>query len=639
MAGFRLRVRRPAVILTAPVVADLVYPADAAVGAVLSAVTVQDGATWTVIDPSGRIVKNGSNLEVGVALSGNGSFTIRVDHPFASAYADFDYLYTITSEVLFDSTKTNLTRRTISEAGLRTDPVVNGTGETGCAQVNALIPDYASGGGKFVWEVYINEPYLARFGVARASFNAVTASNFGTLGDTNSSIAYLPNPGTVKANDANVTTGQATGAGWYQVELDTTVDPSLMYVKKSGGSRQGPYSLATLTGGSGSWVPTWVDSQVDANAWHRMNAKAPWNVGTPTTDFLPLVATGSGSAEITVGSLSAIADAGAASYTTIKVLPGTYGELVLGLNEATTIEASDVADWPVFAGARFLGAGGGLTVRNLKFNAINGASGRSDVVSATASCNNLTIDDCEIYYAPWVATAPSAYATPNPLGVYVRDSTDVNVTNCEIHHVGSGFLGTTNSYITVDGNTIHDCYDGDAIQNVRCDHAYLDNNTIYNLKLIIDPLSHQDGIQVHTTGDSRQFIDINIRNNVMYRGPIGDNGPQPYQGVLVGNEGGWGFSGVTITGNKVYGSQFTAISVEDVDGAVITDNICQGFTDANAGFTFARCTNTMFKNNQSTSYPPEPSSANTYAGTGSAAYPGGNNTLLSYIAPNTSPPP
>lgn len=157
-------------------------------------------------------------------------------------------------------------------------------------------------------------------------------------------------------------------------------------------------------------------------------------------------------------------------------------------------------------------------------------------------------------------------------GVIIRSSTDVTFTNSEVDHVGLGIALVDSQRVTVRGNRTHDL-SGDAIDVAGTSASIIDGNS--DTDHFPNPGDHPDFIQFW--GDAANPLPAgNVVTNNVYRRGKG----AVVQGIFVERQ-----ANLTITGNGMSGAMSNGVSLSAVQGAVVTGNFVQGWTDMDSWIT------------------------------------------------------
>lgn len=245
---------------------------------------------------------------------------------------------------------------------------------------------------------------------------------------------------------------------------------------------------------------------------------------------------------------------GAHAGDTILLAPGAYAPISLNglkFDGMVTIQSADSAHEAVLTGLQ-INNSAGLSFNNLDVPVAGYAStGLSISGSSNISLSGLTVH----------GTSGSDVG----LGVFVRDSTGVTVTDSDFTKIGSGIAHLTSHNITFANNSFHDL-ETDGIVGGGSTGVTIKGNHFETFHP--QPGDHPDAIQFFgASGVSGN--DVTIVDNVIVRGA-----GEVYQGIFIENT-----DNVTIDGNAMAGTMFNGISVSGTNNASISDNFVQGFTD------------------------------------------------------------
>ncbi|QIE43990.1 hypothetical protein G5B39_18490 (plasmid) [Rhodobacteraceae bacterium SC52] len=159
------------------------------------------------------------------------------------------------------------------------------------------------------------------------------------------------------------------------------------------------------------------------------------------------------------------------------------------------------------------------------------------------------------------------------IGVQVHDSSSVTLSGLELFDLRSA-VGLQDAYDTViTGVDIHDVREGINMHDVR--GVLIEDSAFHNFKPWkhdkSDSDDHPDMIQFYGANSVFGVHDVTISNNQFWQDPD-DLHTQTIYGSLSG-ESGFTHSNFTITGNTIVNGHLNAISIYDVDGVVIEDNV------------------------------------------------------------------
>jgi hypothetical protein len=187
---------------------------------------------------------------------------------------------------------------------------------------------------------------------------------------------------------------------------------------------------------------------------------------------------------------------------------------------------------------------------------------------------DITLQDLKIEGT--LATEGKAYdiGYPDGLGVLIRASHDITLSDCEITLLKIGLHAREVENLTLTGNEFHNLR-MDGMQFVEVRNVTITNNFIHNFTRAEDAPDHPDMIQFWTTGAKSPTTNILIENNtldaetgswtqsIFMRNELADQG-----------EGGleiW-YQNVVIRGNVIRNAHRHGITVGETLGLTIADN-------------------------------------------------------------------
>ena len=159
-----------------------------------------------------------------------------------------------------------------------------------------------------------------------------------------------------------------------------------------------------------------------------------------------------------------------------------------------------------------------------------------------------------------------ASAVGTGLGMELRASTGLTVTNSELAHLGSGIAQIDTTGVTISHNSFHDIAT-DGIDSAGAHQVVVSNNTFTNF--FPETGAHPDAIQFFGDSNGVQSSDAIIADNVITRGS-GD----PVQGIFVSAT-----NHIEITGNALNGTMYNGIALSGVTDGQISNNFVDGYTD------------------------------------------------------------
>jgi hypothetical protein len=273
---------------------------------------------------------------------------------------------------------------------------------------------------------------------------------------------------------------------------------------------------------------------------------------------------------------------GAHSGDTIQLTAGTYSELRLdsaNIAGNVTITSADPTHPAVVAGL-YITSSSGLTFSNLEVT----VDPKTGFAVMLGSDKNMVFDHLNMHGA----------AVGDGSAIMVRNSTNVAVTNSDIHDLVTGINHLDSSQLNFSNNNLHNIQ-ADGIRGGGSSNVTISGNHFTDF--FPKTGDHPDAIQFWTTNTSTASHDLTITNNVFVRGA-----GQAIQGIFVGNENKIPFQNVTITGNAIIGGMYHGISLSYGDHVTVTNNLVEGYTDMTSWIMLNNTTNSTEHDNTSTSY-------------------------------------
>lgn len=175
------------------------------------------------------------------------------------------------------------------------------------------------------------------------------------------------------------------------------------------------------------------------------------------------------------------------------------------------------------------------------------------------------------------------------VGVFIRGSTDISVTNSELHHLGVGVSAMDSPRLSVSNSRFHDI-ESDGIDFAGAPGASAVGNHLTDF--YPGPGTHPDGIQLWATAANPNPSGAVIKDNIIQRGAgygTDANGVKltgfqadgltpasvmPPQGVFSENN-----RDMIITGNALLGTMFNGIGLSNATNALIQGNFVQACAD------------------------------------------------------------
>lgn len=299
-----------------------------------------------------------------------------------------------------------------------------------------------------------------------------------------------------------------------------------------------------------------------------------------------------GMATWTVGTVAELEQAFAAVTDggRIALAPGRYARAHLS-NRAfvtgVTITSAAADDRAVFTDQLHLDGVSGVTIDALQVAAAALAPGRnypriliSD--SADITVSNVTITGHIASAAEGLDPFSDTTWRLDPIagfgqdvGLRVRDSRDVTLTGLDLSDLRMG-IGVGDAHdVTIRGVEIHAVREGINVHDVR--GVLIADSVFRNFTPWVTGSKgnndHPDMIQYYGANSSFGVHDLTIRNNLFRQDP-GDRQTQTIYGSRSGNpDPGVTLTNFSITGNTIINGHLHGISINDVQGGEIRDNI------------------------------------------------------------------
>ena len=267
---------------------------------------------------------------------------------------------------------------------------------------------------------------------------------------------------------------------------------------------------------------------------------------------------------------------------TIELAPGNYSALRLnGINIAgeVKITSADPGHPAVIAGLTITSSSG-LTFSNLEVT-VNPLNGFAVLLGST---KNMIFDQLNLHGA----------SVGDGNAVMVRNSTNVTVSNSDIHHLGTGLNHLDSNQVVFSGNKLHDLQ-ADGIRGGGSSNVTITGNHFTNFYPKAG--DHPDAIQFWTQAVKTASQNITITDNVFVRGD-----GQPIQGIFVGNEAQLTYLNVTITGNAIIGGMYHGIALTNGANVRVENNLVQGYTDMTSWILLSKTTGSTLAGNQATDF-------------------------------------
>jgi parallel beta-helix repeat protein len=235
---------------------------------------------------------------------------------------------------------------------------------------------------------------------------------------------------------------------------------------------------------------------------------------------------------------------------TILLKAGTYDGVQiygLGYNGTVTIQSADPTHQALINNLDIEGSSG-IAVKNVNVD----VTGTSNYAVYVGDASHISLDHLTVFGTQTVLTG---------VGVMVRNSNDVSVTNSDLSKLGSGIGHLDGSGLTISNNTLHDL-EADGVFGGGTSHVVVSGNNFSSF--FTWPGDHPDAIQFWSGSN-----DVQITNNVITRGD-----GNAFQGIFLEDT-----NNITITGNAMAGTMGDGISLARSSNAVIENNFLNEYTD------------------------------------------------------------
>jgi hypothetical protein len=196
--------------------------------------------------------------------------------------------------------------------------------------------------------------------------------------------------------------------------------------------------------------------------------------------------------------------------------------------------------------------------------------------------HNVTLDQLNVHGG----------ATANGNGVLLRESTNVSLTNSNIHDLWNGVTHIDDDGVMISGNTIHGIAT-DGIHGGGTSDITITGNVLSDFHP--NPGDHPDAIQFWTSNTTASVHDLVVTDNVIERGT-----GSVMQGIFMNNENSLIYENVTITGNAMVGTMYNGILVYDASNVTVANNFVQGYTDMDSKIWLDQVTGASIHNNTTT---------------------------------------
>jgi Ca2+-binding RTX toxin-like protein len=255
----------------------------------------------------------------------------------------------------------------------------------------------------------------------------------------------------------------------------------------------------------------------------------------------------------------------AQSGDTIALASGTYaGVTATNLHFASGVTITEAQGAHAVLTTLTVSASSGLTFSGLEFYA--DPTGINNPFLVHNGSTDIHFDRLNVHGSMDGNPADDVAA------LFVRDSSNISITNSEFQQLAAAINDSNNVGITISGNSIHDIRT-DGIRNNGASDVTITHNTITNF--FPAPGDHPDAIQFWTNGFTTSAHDITVADNLIQRGT-----GSTAQGVFMTDSSGvMPYLNLHITGNTIIGEAYNGIDVSGATSALISNNYVQGFTD------------------------------------------------------------
>lgn len=289
---------------------------------------------------------------------------------------------------------------------------------------------------------------------------------------------------------------------------------------------------------------------------------------------------------VTVGNTAGLVIAlkSAAPGDTILLAPGTYSDVsIKGIKFAqdVTIQSAN-ASKPALLTDLLVSGSKGITFKNLEFS----TAGSDDPYPfRVTKSEDIHFDQLNVH------GSLNGDPSDDRSGPFIRESSNVSVTNSEFHELGFGVNLLDSKGILISGNKFHDLR-SDGVHSGGSSHVTVSGNTFTDFKPRAG--DHPDAIQFFTTNVTSSATDIIVTNNVIARG-VGE----AVQGIFLRNASGdFPFLNVKIADNFVSGGMYNGIAVLGARDVVITGNKVESLLDMKSWIRVDNATGVNVSNNE-----------------------------------------
>ncbi|WP_170578509.1 right-handed parallel beta-helix repeat-containing protein, partial [Ruegeria arenilitoris] len=256
---------------------------------------------------------------------------------------------------------------------------------------------------------------------------------------------------------------------------------------------------------------------------------------------------------------------------TILLAAGDYGTLNTGASYASTVTIKSAdANAPATISAMKLSGASNIAFEEINFDYTFGGEPKSYKPFQIQNSSNITIDN-STFSGDWASgVSPTDDGYGWGMGLHVRGSSDITISNNEFSDWLKGMNIGTSSNVTISGNDMH---------SIRSDGMYLDGNQgvliegnyIHDFERSLNSGDHGDFIQFSKLlGPSSDII---IRNNVI------DMGSGDYaQAIFMGSgkadphDPSMFYTNVLIEDNMIYNGHTHGITVSGAKDLTVSNN-------------------------------------------------------------------
>lgn len=261
---------------------------------------------------------------------------------------------------------------------------------------------------------------------------------------------------------------------------------------------------------------------------------------------------------------------------TISLAPGTYTARLYQYHASgagTITITSQTAANPAVISALGINQGSGLKFTNLTFaSTLYNAPTSTNAPSAWIVSNSQNITFDHINFHGTLDHNPQNDAN----GIRLQSNSNITITNSEFQQFYNAIADLDNNAINISNNNIHDIRN-DGIDNGGSSNVLISSNTFtnfYPVGQVGGTGDHADAIQFWTSNTSSDAKNITVTNNTFVRGS-----GSWIQGVFITDQVGLHYDNVTVTGNAILGGEYNGITVENANGANVSNNLVEGYSD------------------------------------------------------------